>query len=613
MKKKLSVLVIIILVLVFTMNITSVLSMSSFTIGLSASSTTAVKGQTVDVTVSLRNFVSVGSGPDGINAIKLTIDYDKTVFNALQTTDITSNGSWSAVAFDPTQNLMATDRAKLIAVDSDLLTIRFTVKDTATLGNTTITVKNVDAGDSVNDIYPQNQSITLNVIPATSFNVNLSATSTVVETGQTVDATVSLKDFPVGCKGTNVLALTIDYDQAVFNTLSVADLTAIGGWKPTTGQVTFNPANGKVALENPEFISVNQDFLTIRFTVKSTATLGNTTITVKNIGGSDEVNNISTADQSVKLNIIPMTDCTMALSATALKAGTGKVVNTTVSVKDFPTGCVGINSAKLTINYDQTVFNTLSTSDLTTQGGWTVVSFDSANGSIKLSNTKFVSTNQDLLTIKFTVKNTATLGNTTITGKDIIADNGTDSISFANPITTTLTVVGPPPLDGYIRVWPNTTVEDFKKLDGKSDFSGFKTEQGTPLANTDYIPVGATATDGIYSYTLIVVGDINADGKLTVTDLSQIKMFEINSLKILTDTQKMAADVKWDDLLTIIDVSRIKMIMVGLGGFDIANWEPVSQPGVKRSDNKYVISPASPTISALQFDNTHLTPYTPQP
>ncbi|MCL2860360.1 MAG: cohesin domain-containing protein [Oscillospiraceae bacterium] len=159
MKKTLSILIIVMMV-VLVVSMTPVFAVTSFTVALSASSTTIEQGKTVDITVSLKNFTP---NETGINAIGLTVSYDNTVFNTLAATDFTAKGGWGAPTFNPANGKLATDNSTFMSTDHDMVTIRFTVKSTATVGSTIISIKNVDAADGLNDIYPADQSITVNI------------------------------------------------------------------------------------------------------------------------------------------------------------------------------------------------------------------------------------------------------------------------------------------------------------------------------------------------------------------------------------------------------------------------------------------------------------------
>ena len=158
MKKTLSIVLIAILTLIVTMS--AVYATTSFTIALSASATKVDKGGEVEVTVALKNFTA---GETGVNAAHFTIDYDKTVFETLAATDMSSLNGWSSPTFNPANSEVAIDNATFMAENHDMLKIKFKVKDTAATGNTVVTIKEFSASDAVNDIYPSDQKITLTI------------------------------------------------------------------------------------------------------------------------------------------------------------------------------------------------------------------------------------------------------------------------------------------------------------------------------------------------------------------------------------------------------------------------------------------------------------------
>ena len=80
----------------------------------------------------------------------------------------------------------------------------------------------------------------------------------------------------------------------------------------------------------------------------------------------------------------------------------------------------------------------------------------------------------------------------------------------------------------------------------------------------DIIKTGMTLhlTEDI-EFTLIVIGDINKDGVITITDLAQLKE-HIIELEILTGDRYLAADIDGNGEVTITDLAQLKMIIVGL-------------------------------------------------
>lgn len=63
------------------------------------------------------------------------------------------------------------------------------------------------------------------------------------------------------------------------------------------------------------------------------------------------------------------------------------------------------------------------------------------------------------------------------------------------------------------------------------------------------------------TYTLVVVGDINADSRLSSTDLSQLKLHIVNATE-LTGANYQAADMNLNDEITITDLSQMKARLV---------------------------------------------------
>lgn len=285
--------------------------------------------------------------------------------------------------------------------------------------------------------------------------------------------------------------------------------------------------------------------------------------------------------------------------------GKTKEVTFTFSVKDFvgfpySGGKDGINTFKAVLDFNDAVFEPIEI-NLTQEGNyngiktvtstgakaieslnnWAGLTYNPENKRLVIEAPNFVKTEQDILRITLKVKANAPTGNTTVTLKEILASDQVRDLPPSNG-TVSLTVdvidsIGEATdpdyangFGGYIRILPETKVSEFKVA--KINFTQFKNEQGTTLAETDFIPTGTSATDGTYSYTLIAVGDVNSDGKATVTDLSQIKAFEVGLLTTLTANQKRAADIKWDAKYSVVDRSQLRILLVRLGDPKITIW-----------------------------------------
>lgn len=196
MKKTLSIVLIAILTLAICMS--AVYATTSFTIALSASATKVDKGGEVELTVALKNFTA---GETGINAIHLTVDYDKTVFETLEAANMTAQGGWSSPTFNPANGEAVLDNATFMAENHDMLKIKFKVKETAAVGNTVITIKDVNASDAVNDIYPSDQKITLTIQEKATAPVNnvvpTNNTPAPAENKATENPTTGFEDYTV--------------------------------------------------------------------------------------------------------------------------------------------------------------------------------------------------------------------------------------------------------------------------------------------------------------------------------------------------------------------------------------------------------------------------------
>ena len=194
MKKTLSIVLIAILTLAICMS--AVYATTSFTVALSASATKVEKGAEVEVTIGLKGFTA---GETGINAIHLTLDYDKTVFETLAASDMTAANGWSSPTFNPANGEVVTDNSSFMAEDHDMLKIKFKVKDTAAVGNTVITVKDVNGSDAVDDIYPSDQKITLTIQEKTTTPTNdvPSESNTVTPDPAPENPTTGFEDFTI--------------------------------------------------------------------------------------------------------------------------------------------------------------------------------------------------------------------------------------------------------------------------------------------------------------------------------------------------------------------------------------------------------------------------------
>ena len=120
--------------------------------------------------------------------------------------------------------------------------------------------------------------------------------------------------------------------------------------------------------------------------------------------------------------------------------------------------------------------------------------------------------------------------------------------------------------EGYIlRIKHETTVEEFLSSVSSNNNQTLKVFDGTrEMGSTELVKTGAELKVGnVGSYILVVRGDINPDGRITPTDLSQLKQHRVGLVK-LEGARLRAADINYNGEVTSLDVSQFKMLLVDL-------------------------------------------------
>lgn len=277
------------------------------------------------------------------------------------------------------------------------------------------------------------------------------------------------------------------------------------------------------------------------------------------------------------------------------------------SVKDFQNfanqsdgGKDGINVLRTTLEYDENVFepieiNTTNTGNfngiktvnskgekaLLAKGNWSGLTYNPETKRLVVEAGRFVNFEDEVLQISLKVKPTAPLGNSTLTlskiegsdeKKDIYPSSVSKTVEIINSVADATDADPANGFGGYIRILPDMKVSEFKAM--RPLLTGtMKNTQNTTLGSDDYVPTGATISDGTLSYTIIAVGDLNSDGKLTATDLSKMKAYEVQLLTTLTDHEKRACDIRWDAKMTTVDRSQLRVLMTGLGDPKFYEWK----------------------------------------
>ena len=114
------------------------------------------------------------------------------------------------------------------------------------------------------------------------------------------------------------------------------------------------------------------------------------------------------------------------------------------------------------------------------------------------------------------------------------------------------------------KITPETNLTEFKN--NISTEIGYKVVNisGEEIQDSDLIGTGyKLITDTNKEYTLIVTGDLNGDGNVTLVDLSRLKKFYLGIITLQEDYEK-AGDANYDNQVSIVDISIMKKVFIGI-------------------------------------------------
>ncbi len=113
------------------------------------------------------------------------------------------------------------------------------------------------------------------------------------------------------------------------------------------------------------------------------------------------------------------------------------------------------------------------------------------------------------------------------------------------------------------RIAPETTVSKFKENVETEQEMVFLDKNGNTLAEDSIVATGMTLKVGSdLEFTLIVTGDLDGNGKITITDFAKMKLHFIE-IKLLEGNELKAADINGNGDVTISDFAQMKLIMIG--------------------------------------------------
>lgn len=258
-----------------------------------------------------------------------------------------------------------------------------------------------------------------------------------------------------------------------------------------------------------------------------------------------------------------------------LKSGQEVVV--TLKFAQYNKDTEGINCFRAVLDYDKKVFEKVVQANFITKNNWEELKYNQETGEIVVIKKLGSKTEEEIAQITLKVKEEVEAGNTYITLGGITTSEGKEDLTIEdakveigiikeqeidpNLITSNKYKIG----EKYItRIVPETTVEEFRRNVTTNEEMVFTDESGNEIEEKGIIRTGIKVKVGNEKeYILVVIGDIDNDGRISINDLAKIRLHLID-LKLLTGTELKAADVDDDSDVTINDIAQMKLILIDL-------------------------------------------------
>ena len=119
-----------------------------------------------------------------------------------------------------------------------------------------------------------------------------------------------------------------------------------------------------------------------------------------------------------------------------------------------------------------------------------------------------------------------------------------------------------PSVEYALAVIPGTSVAEL--LNGDSTAAVYS---GKTQVTSGNICTGMTLKAKGTTFALVVLGDTNGDGRITITDVVAIQSHVVGK-KSLEGVYELAADINLDDKITVTDVVKAARIVVGKDSID---------------------------------------------
>lgn len=259
---------------------------------------------------------------------------------------------------------------------------------------------------------------------------------------------------------------------------------------------------------------------------------------------------------------------TVDLKPSKTSTTVGDTFTVTISINNLDAGARGINAFVADLDYSEEYFEEVKAEDIKGLNSWTI----SYNNKKLLCETPYVNVDSAICEITFHVKSTISeLGNTDIELKNpSINVNNNPLVGENQKVTMPIKDITAKTYDvdeNMIKgVAPSTKIEDFK-----ADLVTSKTVTVYQEDGTTSVPAGSTIATGMIvklddgqSFTIVVKGDLNGDGQVSLSDVALMRMHMIK-LSSVEGAYLEAADINGNkDKADISDFSIILDVLFGL-------------------------------------------------
>ena len=121
--------------------------------------------------------------------------------------------------------------------------------------------------------------------------------------------------------------------------------------------------------------------------------------------------------------------------------------------------------------------------------------------------------------------------------------------------------------DKYIyNVNKNTTLNNFiTNLDTNGKIAVYKQDK-TELTGTEYVGTGmtlkVTKDEKTITLSISVIGDLDGNGEVTITDLSKMNQILLETVKLEENEYKLSADLDKNDKISVTDLSMLNKLII---------------------------------------------------